>query len=180
MFFYFLRLILVTSLSMNLARQFPKIDLMIQMLKERREILTLSKQVQHTMENGLVDSEMGMVSRNGQMALSTKDIGKIIEPTVRENSFILMVISMMVIGSMIKPMVSVSIIISMVPCTKAAGEMISNMEKAKKAGQMDPFTKDFIWPVKNTEWDYIAGMMEADIMENGLKIKSKDLVPTVG
>jgi len=58
--------------------------------------------------------------------------------------------------------------------------MISNTEKAKKAGLTDLFTKDFIWPVRNTEWDYTAGMMEADIMENGLKIKSKDLEPTVG
>jgi len=58
--------------------------------------------------------------------------------------------------------------------------MISNMAKAKKAGLMDLFTKDFIWLVKNTEWDYIAGTMEASIMENGLKIKSKAMVPIVG
>ena len=50
------------------------------------------------MENGSVDSETATVSRNGQMAHSMMVIGKIIEPTVKESSFILMEIFTMEIG----------------------------------------------------------------------------------
>jgi hypothetical protein len=49
-----------------------------------------------------------MVSKNGQMVLSMKEIGKTIELMERENSFILMEISMMVNGLMIKLMDSES------------------------------------------------------------------------
>ena len=153
---------------------------MIQMQKERREVPILSKQEQPTTENGSVALETATVSRNGQMALFMMDIGKTTEPMVKESLSILMVIFMMAIGSTIKPMAMECTIISMVPCTKETGEMISNMAKAKKAGLMDLFTKDFIWLVRNTEWDYIAGTMEASIMENGLKIKLKAMVPIVG
>ena len=64
---------------MNLVRQFPRIDLMIQMLKERREVPILSKQEQHTTENGSVALEMATVSRNGQTVHSTTDTGRTIK-----------------------------------------------------------------------------------------------------
>jgi len=50
------------------------------------------------MVSGLAASEMDLVHKNGQMVLSTKDNGKIIEHTERENSSILTAISMMESG----------------------------------------------------------------------------------
>jgi hypothetical protein len=162
------------------VKLFPKTDLMIQTPKEKREAPTPSRLELPTTENGLVVSEMAMVSRNGQMVLYTMDTGKTTELMEKESSFTSMEISTMVTGLMIKLMDMVSITTSMVLCTKETGEMIFNMEKAKKAGLMDQSMKVFIWPVRNTEWDYIAGMMEASIMENGLRIRLKVLEPTVG
>jgi len=71
---------------------------MILMLSVKREIHIHSKQVPLLMENGSVGSEMDSDVRNGQMVLNTKDNGKIIEPTAKENSFISTVISMMESG----------------------------------------------------------------------------------
>ena len=156
---------------MNLVKLFLKIDLTIQMPKEKREAPTLSKQELPTMVNGSEASEMATVNRNGLMVHSTMDTGRTTELMVKESSSILMETFTMVTGSTIKLMAMVYTTISMVPCTKATGETIFNTVKAKRAGLMDLFTKDFIWPVRNTEWDCIAGTMEASIMENGSRIR---------
>jgi hypothetical protein len=150
------------------------------MPKEKKDQPTHSKQEPPTTANGLEASETATVNKNGPTALSTTDTGKTTEPTAKESSSTLTATSMMVIGWMIKLMDMVSITISMAPCTKAIGEMISNTVKAKKAGLMALFTKDFIWLERSMEWDYTAGMMEASIMENGLKIRLKGMVPIVG
>jgi len=68
------------------------------MLRERRELLILSRLELPMMENGLVGSEMALEFKNGQMVLSMKVNGKIIELMEKESSFILMVISTMVTG----------------------------------------------------------------------------------
>ena len=81
---------------------------------------------------------------------------------------------------MTKLMALVSIITLMVLCMKVTGEMIFNMVKEKRAGQTDLSMKDSTWLERNMVWDSIPGMMEVDIMENGLKIRLKDLVLTVG
>ena len=72
---------------MNLVRLCLKIDHMIQTLKEKRDLPILSKLVQLTTASGLVDSEMDMESRNGQMVLFMKGTGKTIVHTAKENSF---------------------------------------------------------------------------------------------
>ena len=156
---------------MNLVKLFPKTDLTIQTQKEKREAPTPSRLVPPTTENGSVASETAMVSRNGRMVHSTMDIGRTTEPMAKESSFTSMETFTMVTGSTIKLMGMVSIITSTVLCTKETGEMIFNTEKEKKAGLMDQFMKVSTWPVRNTEWDYIAGMMEASIMENGSRIR---------
>ena len=83
---------------MNLEKLFLNHDNMILMLKERKELLILLKLGRLMMESGLVGSEMDTVFKSGQMALSTKDNGKITEHMVKENSFILMVTFTMVNG----------------------------------------------------------------------------------
>ena len=63
---------------------------------------------------------------------------------------------------------------------KASGEMISNMEKEKRAGLMVLSTKDNIWLERSMEWEFIAGMTAPNMMESGMKTKSKALELTVG
>jgi hypothetical protein len=63
---------------------------------------------------------------------------------------------------------------------KASGEMISNMEKEKRAGLMVLYTKDNIWLERSMEWEFIAGMTAPNMMESGMKTKSKALELTVG
>jgi len=58
-------------------------------------------------------------------------------------------------------------------CMKDNGEMIFNMEKAKKAGLMAQCIKENIWLEKNMVAVSTAGMMDQDMMVNGMKIKSK-------
>ena len=72
---------------------------------------TLLKLELHIVVNGSEDSEMATVSNNGLMAPDMRDNGKTTEPMAKENSRILMVISMRVIGSMIRLMAMESIII---------------------------------------------------------------------
>ena len=71
---------------------------MIHMPSEKKEIHIPSRLVPLMMVSGSAASEMDLVHKNGQMVLSMKVNGKIIEHTARENSFILTVISMMEIG----------------------------------------------------------------------------------
>lgn len=78
---------------MNLERQFPNIELMIQMQDVKRDPLIHLKLELPTMENGKEVSVMAMVFRNGPMAPYMKANGKIIELMVKGNSLILMVIS---------------------------------------------------------------------------------------
>ena len=63
---------------------------------------------------------------------------------------------------------------------KASGEMISNMEKEKRAGLMVLSTKDNIWLERSMVWEFIAGMTAPNMMESGMKTKSKALELTVG
>lgn len=168
------------SQLMNQGRLFPKKDHTTQMQKEKSDQPTLSKLELLTTENGLVDSETDTENRNGLMVLCMRAIGRTIELTVRANLFTSMATFMMETGSMTKLMVLESITILMVLCMKVIGEMIFNMVKEKKAGPMDLSMKDSIWQERNMEWDSILGTMEVDIMENGLKIRLKDLVLTVG
>ena len=65
---------------------------MIQMPKEKEDQLIDLKQEQFMMENGLVDSEMDLVFKNGLTVLVMKVSGEIIEPMVRVNLLTLMVI----------------------------------------------------------------------------------------
>lgn len=123
------------------------------------------------MVNGLVDLEMDTASRNGLMALSTRDNGKTIELTVRVNSFTSTEIFTMASGSTIRQMAMESIITSMVQCTKDTGETTYNMEREKKAGQMDPSTKETTWPERSTVSDSTAGTTVANILVTGKRIK---------
>ena len=62
---------------------------MIQMPKEKTDLFTLLTPELLTKVNGLEDSEMDKVCRNGQMVLSILDNGTTTELKVKENSFIL-------------------------------------------------------------------------------------------
>ena len=93
LYLVYFRLIADISLLMNLERQFPNIELMIQMQDAKRETLIHLKPELLTMENGKEVSVMASVSRNGPMAPYMKANGKIIELMVKENSLTLMVIS---------------------------------------------------------------------------------------
>lgn len=77
---------------MNQEKLFQKQELMIQMPKEKEDQLIDLKQEQFMMENGLVDSEMDLVFKNGLTVLVMKVSGEIIEPMVRVNLLTLMVI----------------------------------------------------------------------------------------
>lgn len=132
------------------------------------------------MENGLEDSEMVMVFSNGLMVLDTRDSGKIIELMARANLLILMATFMTVTGLMIKPTDMVSIIISMEPCTKDSGETIFNMEREKNHGQINQSMRVNIWQERSMVLVFTLGTMDLDTLVNGMKIKSRDSVPTVG
>lgn len=71
---------------------------MIQMPKEKKDRLTLSKLELPTTANGSAASETATVNKNGPTALSTTDTGKTTEPTAKESSSTLTATSMMVIG----------------------------------------------------------------------------------
>jgi len=73
---------------MSLEKLFQNQDNMIQTLEEKKEQRIPSRLEQHMTANGLVASEMDTESKSGLMALSTRDNGKIIELTEKENSFI--------------------------------------------------------------------------------------------
>ena len=132
------------------------------------------------MANGSVDSEMGMVFKNGQMVPNTRVNGKTTELTEKENSYILTETYTMESGSTIKQTATVSIIISTAPCTRATGEMISSMVKEKNHGLMALFMRDTTWLAKSMEWVFIAGMTAANIQVNGMRIKSRDSELIVG
>ena len=131
-------------------------------------------------ENGLEASEMVMVFKNGLMALSTRDNGKIIEHMEKVNSFTSTEISTMATGLTIRQMATESITISMVPCTKDIGEMIFSTVKEKKAGQMDQSMRETTWLERSMASDFTVGTTEASIQATGKKTKSKVLEPTVG
>ena len=124
--------------------------------------------------------ETVMVSSNGLMALDMKATGKIIELMERVNLLTLMVTFMTVIGLMTKPTDMVSIIISMVLCMKDSGETIFNMEREKNHGQINQFMKVSIWQERSMVLVYTLGTMDQDIQVNGMRIKSRDSVLTVG
>ena len=77
---------------------------MILMPKEREDLLIDLKQELSMMENGLVDLEMDMGSKNGRMVLDMKVSGEIIELMAKENLLTLMAMSMRENGLMIRPM----------------------------------------------------------------------------
>ena len=130
--------------------------------------------------NGLEASETVLVSKSGQMALSTRANGRIIELMEKESSFISTEIFTMVTGLTIRQMATESIIISTVPCTKDTGEMTCSTAKEKKAGRMAQSTKELTWLERSMESASTAGTMEASIQATGKKTKSKVLELTVG
>ena len=81
---------------------------------------------------------------------------------------------------MTRVMAMESTIISMVQCMKATGEMIYSTEVGKKAGLMAPYTKESMMLERNMDLDCTIGMMDPSIMENGMRIRLKDLEHTAG
>lgn len=63
------------------------------MPKDNRDKFILSTQVRHMKENGLVDLEMDMGYKNGQMELYIQDNGTITVPKEKVNSFTSMAMS---------------------------------------------------------------------------------------
>ena len=101
---YFCRLILVILQLMSQEKLFQKQEPMILMPKEREDLLIDLKQELSMMENGLVDLEMDMESKNGRMVLDMKVSGEIIELMAKENLLTLMAMFMRENGLMIRPM----------------------------------------------------------------------------
>jgi len=89
---------------MSQEKLFQKQEPMILMPKEREDLLIDLKQELSMMENGLVDLEMDMESKNGRMVLDMKVSGEIIELMAKENLLTLMVMFMRENGLMIRPM----------------------------------------------------------------------------
>jgi hypothetical protein len=83
---------------------FPKIQSTILNPKEK-SVVSHINQEPHTKVSGVEASVMVRGSRHGPTVPATKDNGKITEPTVTVNSFILMVMSTSETGSTIKQMV---------------------------------------------------------------------------
>jgi hypothetical protein len=54
---------------------------------------------------------------------------------------------------------------------KVTGRMISSMVTEKKLGLMDQFTKANITKARSMDMVFIAGMMDQDTREIGLRIK---------
>lgn len=141
------------------------------MQKEKKDQHILSNLAQPMTVSGSADSEMDKVFRSGQMVPATKASGKTIEHTVKVNSCILMEMFMMANGSTIRQMAMECTIILMELSMKGTGEMIFSMVKAKSHGQMDLSTRDSTLVERNTELVFIAGTMEVNIRETGLKIR---------
>ena len=165
---------------MNREKLFQNQDNMIQTLDEKKELPIPSRQEQLMTANGLEASEMVTVSKSGLMALSTRDNGKIIEPTEKVNSSTSMEIFTMVTGSTIRQMAMESITISMVPCTKDIGEMTFSTAKEKKAGQTVRSTRGAIWPERSMASASTVGTTGASIQATGKRTKSKVSELTVG
>lgn len=94
---------------------------MTQCRNESRDHFTSSKQDLLILENGLVISETGKESKDGQMAPATRANGRIIKLTVKASSSMLMEISMKGSGNMIVLQVLENIITSMELCTWVSG-----------------------------------------------------------
>ena len=156
---------------MRVEKLFQSQDNMIQTPEEKKDLRIPSRQEQPMTENGLEASEMDTVFKNGLMALSTRDNGKIIELMEKANSLISMETSMMENGLMIKPMDMVCIIISMELCMRESGGMISNMEKVKSLGLISPCIRENTKPERSMESVFIAGMMDPSMMVNGTRIR---------
>jgi len=82
---------------MNKKKQYHVVNT-IQLPKESSALSTHLKLELLTLVNGEVDSVMAMVNKSGLMAPVMKEIGKITEHKVKENSFILMATFMKVTG----------------------------------------------------------------------------------
>jgi len=93
---------------------------------------------------------MVMDSRSGQMALNTKEIGRVIKLMDMVNSSMLMEISMRDSGKMIKLMAMEIIHMLTEQLIVVNGKTISNMVKVQKPGQMVPNMRVSISKVKST------------------------------
>lgn len=161
---------------------------------ELSEALVLLRMELFILVNGLVESEMAMGLKCGQMVLDMKEAGRMIKLMVKESLFMQMVIFMRASGSMIKLMEKVLTRMLMVLTIMEIGLMISNTVSAWNLGLMVPNTKVSILTVKRKDkasllsqmaattkenlsktryavTENISGLMESNMKVNGAKIK---------
>ncbi len=86
---------------MSQERQLPR-ELTTLISKEREDLLTLLRQVLCILENGREVLEMARANKSGLMELATSESGEKTELMGKENSYMLMAMSMMASGLMIK------------------------------------------------------------------------------
>lgn len=119
-------------------------------------------------------------NKSGQMDPCMKAGGKIIKPTEKVDSFMLMVMSMMECGKMIKHTAMVPIAIWMVLNMKVTGKRINNMVKVLRPGQMVPNMMVNMYMERNMDKDDSHGLTVAHISVSLKKTIFKVMEPTIG
>ena len=110
------------------------------------------------------NKDMVEVIKYGAMEAYTRDIGRVIKPTVVDDSFMLTVIFMMVTGKMIRIMDLVNTLTRMVLSTKVIGWTINNMAKARSIGLMAPNMKVSISTEKRMDTVSFCGLIDPVIV----------------
>lgn len=126
--------------------------------------------VSNMKESGLIELNMVMEFKFGQMGLSMKVSGLKAKQQEKVDLCIQMEIFMKASGRMINLMDLVFITIVMVQGIKVIGKMICNMVKESKYGQKAVHMRVHIIKEKNMVKGYIDGQMDQSMMDNGLII----------
>jgi hypothetical protein len=132
--------------------------------------------------NGIqkVKQKKVMAFKYGQMVLNMKDSGTMIWLEALADLYSLMVIFILEIGQMIRHMELESTFMLKEQLIKEDGTKISKKDKVEKNGQTVLSMKVSISEEKNTEMEYLSGLMEQNIMENGVIIKCMDMESSTG
>lgn len=160
---------------MSLKKHCLRIINIILKLKGKNDKLICSRQELLIQVNGLEGLGMDLEYRFGLMGQDTKANGKTIELMVMGGLYTLMVTYMRGTGSMIRQMDLDCMYMLMVLAMKGSGDTIYSTARAKKCGQMAQYMKVNMFKGRNMVMVCTVGMTGQCTMENGRRIKLKDL-----
>jgi len=133
------------------------------------------KAAPYILVSGKEVSEMVLVNKNGLMVQGISVSGLTIKRMAKVNSYMWTEMSMMVNGHMIKLTDMVSIGILMVQFMRENGRMICNMVRESKLGMIRVNTSVNMLVEPKMELAAMCGQTLVRIMDNGRKIKFKEL-----